>query len=159
MQSLLGAHIGAATMRTKSEWAHGGSASWWGGGRLARRGGPRRLPLGGASGRRATTVRAPLPVGYLPTCCGLRYKKYEILQKRSIDRVRVRSHLAQSGLVLRRCLQLPLGYLQGDSRCHAPLARACLLSDSARWLDPVLPRSIRTPVAWAHARAASTLPA
>ena len=28
--------------RSKSEWAHGGSASWWGGWRLARRGGPRR---------------------------------------------------------------------------------------------------------------------
>ena len=49
-----------------TDWAHGGRASWWGGWRLARRGGPRRLPLGGASGRRATTVRAPLPVGYLP---------------------------------------------------------------------------------------------
>jgi hypothetical protein len=52
---------------SKSEWAHGGSASWWGGWRLARRGGPRRLPLGGASGRLATTVRTPLPVGYLPS--------------------------------------------------------------------------------------------
>ena len=39
---------------SKSEWAHGGSTSWWGGWRLARRGGPRRLPLAGASGRRAT---------------------------------------------------------------------------------------------------------
>ena len=32
--------------------------------RAARR--PSPSPLGGASGRRATTVRAPLPVGYLP---------------------------------------------------------------------------------------------
>jgi hypothetical protein len=45
----------------------GAPRSWWGGWRLARRGGPRRLPLGGASGRLATTVRAPLPVGSLPT--------------------------------------------------------------------------------------------
>ena len=63
----LATRVGLSNRGSKSEWAHGGSASWWGGWRLARRGGPRRLPLGGASGRRATTVRAPLPVGYLPT--------------------------------------------------------------------------------------------
>jgi hypothetical protein len=66
--------VGLSNRGSKSEWAHGGSASWWGGWRLARRGGPRRLPLGGASGRRATTVRAPLPVGYLPT--GVRFPDF-----------------------------------------------------------------------------------
>ena len=62
----LATRVGLSNRGSKSEWAHGGSASWWGGWRLARRGGPRRLPLGGASGRLATTVRALLPVGYLP---------------------------------------------------------------------------------------------
>ena len=62
----LATRVGLSNRGSKSEWAHGGSASWWGGWRLARRGGPRRVPLGGARGRRATTVRAPLPVGYLP---------------------------------------------------------------------------------------------
>jgi hypothetical protein len=62
-----GRRVGLSNRGSKSEWAHGGSASWWGGWRLARRGGPRRLPLGGASGRLATTVRTPLPVGYLPS--------------------------------------------------------------------------------------------
>jgi len=57
---------GTFKSRLESEWAHGGSTSCWRGWRLARRGGPRRLPLGGASGRLATTVRALLPVGYLP---------------------------------------------------------------------------------------------
>ena len=44
--------VGVAKRASKSEWE--------------RRGGPRRVPLGPPTGRRATTVRAPLPLGYLP---------------------------------------------------------------------------------------------
>ena len=45
--------VGVAKRASKSEWE--------------RRGGPRRVPLGPPTGRRATTVRAPLPLGYLPS--------------------------------------------------------------------------------------------
>jgi hypothetical protein len=38
----LATRVGLSNRGSKSEWAHGGSASWWGGWRLARRGGPRR---------------------------------------------------------------------------------------------------------------------
>ena len=44
--------VGVAKRASKSEWE--------------RRGGPRRVPLGPPTGRRATTVRATLHLGYLP---------------------------------------------------------------------------------------------
>jgi hypothetical protein len=50
-----GARVGVAKRASKSEWE--------------RRGGPRRVPLGPPTGRRATTVRA-LPLGYLPIARG-----------------------------------------------------------------------------------------
>ena len=58
--------VGISKCASKSEWAHGGGGSRRAGWRLARRGGPHRVPLGGASGSRATIVPAPLPVPYLP---------------------------------------------------------------------------------------------
>ena len=58
--------VGISKCASKSEWAHGGRGSRRAGWRLARRGGPHRVPLGGASGSRATIGPAPLPVRYLP---------------------------------------------------------------------------------------------
>ena len=93
----LATRVGLSNRGSKSEWAHGGSASWWGGWRLARRGGPRRLPLGGASGRRATTVRAPLPVGYLPIRnCDARGRTELDLALRATGRAPSRTPLSQS---------------------------------------------------------------
>ena len=60
--------VGISKCASKSEWAHGGRGSRRAGWRLARRGGPHRVPLGGASGSRATIGPAPLPGRYLPTC-------------------------------------------------------------------------------------------
>ena len=69
----LATRVGLSNRGSKSEWAHGGRGSLTplGPAPLARR--PRRVPLAGARrpprlplARLATTVRAPLPVGYLP---------------------------------------------------------------------------------------------
>ena len=63
----LGWRVGLSKGDSKSEWEHQGAARSGEGGASARRGDPRRVPLAGASGGRATTVCAPLPPGYLPS--------------------------------------------------------------------------------------------
>ena len=71
--------VGVSKCASKSEWAHGGRGSRRAGWRLARRGGPHRVPLGGASGSRATIGRAPLPVRYLPTAVLFVYSLFVLL--------------------------------------------------------------------------------
>ena len=63
----LGGRVGLSKRDSKSEWEHQGRGSQRGGRRLGAARRPRRVPLAGASGGRATTVCAPLPLGDLPS--------------------------------------------------------------------------------------------
>ena len=127
----VGVPVGVAKRASKSEWE--------------RRGGPRRVPLGPPTGRRATTVRAPLPLGYLPSveqpyrgrrvCCV--HHVYHVPQLHTAHRPRpppatergeraLAARGARCSLAIAQILAMaarssggayPLTFLSGSSRC------------------------------------------
>ena len=93
----LGARVGLSKRASKSEWE--------------RRGGPRRVPLGPPTGRRTTTVRALLPLGYLPSP----------------------NKIQNCVKVCERCSGLTLRAHQRSATCDGPLPNSAPCRPSGLW--------------------------